>query len=146
MGDLMKRFLNIFVAVLVAFVAFGLSVGEAEAKRFGGGSSFGMKRQSVAPRQAPAPARQATPAPANPASPTAAPAPKRNWLGPVAGVATGLGIASLLSHFGLGEEFASILTIALLCMAAIVVFKLLTRHTASSPASSQRHREPRRHV
>lgn len=132
----MKHFLNVFFAVVVAFVACGLSVGEAEAKRLGGGSSFGMQR-SVTPRPAPAPTRQATPAPTAPASPTAAPAPKRNWLGPIAGLAAGLGIASLLSHFGLGEEFASFFMIALLAIAVVFVLKLLMRRAAPSSSPMQ---------
>ncbi len=132
----MKQFLSVFVAVVVTFVACGLSFGEAEARRLGGGSSFGMQR-SITPRPAPAPARQATPAPTAPASPTAAPAPKRNWLGPIAGLAAGIGIASLLSHFGLGEEFASIFMIALLAMAVVFVLKLLMRRAAPSPAPMQ---------
>lgn len=132
----MKQFLSVFVAVVVTFVACGLSFGEAEARRLGGGSSFGMQR-SVTPRPAPAPTKQATPAPTSPTSPTAAPAPKRSWLGPIAGLAAGLGIASLLSHFGLGEEFASILMIALLAMAVVFVLKLLMRRSAPSPAPLQ---------
>ena len=127
----MKKLMNVFFAVLVAFVAIGLNSGEAEARRLGGGSSFGMQRQSLAPR--PAPTRQATPA--TPASPAAAPspAPKRSWLGPIAGLAAGLGIASLLSHFGLGGEFANILMLALLAMGAVILFKFLFRRQA--PAS-----------
>ncbi len=132
----MKHFLNVFFAVVVAFVACGLSVGQAEAKRLGGGSSFGMQR-SVAPRPAPAPTRQATPAPTAPASPTAAPAPKRSWLGPIAGLAAGLGIGALLSHFGLGQEFASFFMIALLAMAVVFVLKLLMRRAPPSPAPMQ---------
>ena len=132
----MKQFLSILIAVVVTFVASGLSVGEAEARRLGGGSSFGMQR-SVTPRPAPAPTRQATPAPTAPASPTAAPAPKRSWLAPIAGLAAGLGIASLLSHFGLGQEFASILMIALLGMAAVFVVRLLVRRAAPPPAPMQ---------
>lgn len=132
----MKQFLSVFVAVVVTFVACGLSVGEAEARRLGGGSSFGMQR-SITPRPAPAPTRQAAPAPTSPTSPTAAPAPKRSWLGPIAGLAAGLGIASLLSHFGLGEEFASFLMIALLAMAVVFVLKLLMRRNAPSHVPMQ---------
>lgn len=133
----MKQFLSVVIAVVVSFVACGLSFGEAEAARLGGGRSFGMQRQSVAPRPAPAPVKQATPAPTTPASPTAAPAPKRNWLGPIAGLAAGLGIGALLSHFGLGQEFASFFMIALLAMAVVFVLKLLMRRNAPSPAPMQ---------
>jgi len=119
---------KIFVVVFALFLTFGLSVGEAGAARLGGGKSFGMQRQSVAPR----PARQAT-APA-PTSPATAPAvtPKRNWMGPIAGLAAGLGIAALLSHFGMGAGMANFLMIALLAMAAVFVFKWLFRRNASA--------------
>lgn len=125
---------NVFVAAFLTVLALGMSVGQAEAARMGGGKSFGMQRQSVAPR--PAPTQQA--APATPSAPAgaAAAAPKRNWMGPIAGLAAGLGIAALLSHFGMGEGMANILMIALLAMAAVFVFKLLFRRNASAAPSA----------
>jgi predicted lipid-binding transport protein (Tim44 family) len=45
----------------------------------------------------------------------------------VAGLAAGLGLAALASHLGFGEELANIMLIALLAMAALVVFRLLFR-------------------
>ena len=109
-------------SILAAFavvMALGLSIGNAEAARLGGGKSFGMQRQAV-PAKPAGPAQQATPA--TPTSPAAAPAaaPKRNWMGPLAGLAAGLGIAALLSHFGMGEGMANFLMIALLAMAAFI--------------------------
>jgi len=61
----------------------------------------------------------------------------RKWLGPIAGLAAGLGIAALLSHFGLGEEVATFVMIALLVGAAIVVFKLLFRKREQQAAGMQ---------
>ena len=123
---------NSLLAVFALFMALGLSVGSAEAARLGGGKSFGMQRQAVPPKPA-APAQQATPV--APASPAAAPAaaPKRNWMGPLAGLAAGLGIAALLSHFGMGEGLTNILMIALLALAAFFVFKLLFRRKTAAP-------------
>ncbi len=40
------------------------------------------------------------------------------WLGPIAGLAAGLGLAALLSHFGLPEGLGSFLLLALLVIAA----------------------------
>jgi len=118
-----------FVALAVCAFSFGLMVADAEAKRFGGGRSMGMQRQAT-----PAP-QKAAPAPANAASPTAA-APKSSWMGPLAGLAAGLGIAALLSHFGLGEGMANLVMIALLAMAAVFVFKWLFRRKAAATAGA----------
>ncbi|WP_186408552.1 Tim44 domain-containing protein [Candidatus Accumulibacter aalborgensis] len=125
---------KILVALSVCVLSLGLVVGDAEAKRLGGGRSTGMQRESVAQRPATPPASAAA-APA--ASPAAAPAaaPKRNWMGPLAGLAAGLGIAALLSHFGMGEGLSNVLMIALLAMAAFVVFKVLFRRKAPAPTS-----------
>lgn len=112
-------------AVFLALLSVGLTVGSAEAARLGGGKSSGMQRQAVAPK----PATPAQASPTAPNTPAAAPAaaPKRNWMGPLAGLAAGLGIAALLSHFGMGEGMANFLMIALLAMAAFFVFKLIFR-------------------
>ena len=131
---------KLVMAGFVAIMAFGLSIGETEAARLGGAKSFGMQRQSVAPKPA-APAQQATPSvPTVPAAVPAA-APKRNWMGPIAGLAAGLGIAALLSHFGMGAGMANILMITLLAMAAVFVFKLLFRRNAqvAQPAASMQY-------
>ncbi len=123
-----------FVAVAAAVaVFFGLSLPaqEAEAKRLGGGSSFGMKRSvtpsqpTAAPKPA-APTQQAAPGTAT-AGAAAQAAGKRSWLGPVAGLAAGLGLAALASHLGFGEEMASFLLILLLAGGAFFLFRLLTR-------------------
>ena len=114
---------RLFLALFTAFIAFALPIHDAEAKRFGSGRSSGIQRDAL-------PQKQATPQPAAPTSAGAAPAGKRSWLGPVAGLAAGLGLAALASHLGLGEEFANILLIALLAMAALFLFKYLTRRAA----------------
>jgi predicted lipid-binding transport protein (Tim44 family) len=49
------------------------------------------------------------------------------WLGPIAGLAAGLGLAALASHLGLGEEFATFLMLALLAVGAIFLFRMLRR-------------------
>jgi predicted lipid-binding transport protein (Tim44 family) len=112
----------------------------AEAKRLGGGGSAGMQRsmptrpaQGTPPNAAPqnatgTPAQQAQPAAAAGAGAAAtAAAPKRNWLGPVAGIAAGLGIAALMSHLGMGEALGNFLTMALLAVVAVVAIGWLMR-------------------
>jgi len=134
----MKR---ILMTLCVAVLAMSLTIGDAEARRLGGSRSFGMQRSTVAPKPAPAPAPQQTTAAPKPA-PTATPAtptsqPRRSWLGPLAGLAAGIGLAALLSHFGLGEGFAGFIMLALLVVAAIAVFRMLFGRRAAPP-----HAEP----
>jgi predicted lipid-binding transport protein (Tim44 family) len=129
----MKRAL---LAIFVAFMALSMSLGEASAKRLGGGRSVGVQRQAVAPKPA---APMATPAsPMAPAGAVPA-APKRNWLGPLAGLAAGIGLAALFSHFGMGEGMANFAMIALLAMAAFFVIRLLLRRKAADPAQSMQY-------
>ena len=110
--------LKFVLAFVIAIVSIGFSIDEAEAARFGGRRSFGMQRQMVTPRP-------------TPSAPAAAPgAPRRSLMGPIAGLAAGLGIAALLSHFGMGAGLANLLTLALLVMAVVAVFKWLARKNA----------------
>lgn len=121
-------------AVFITLLSLGLSIGSAEAARLGGGKSTGMQRQSVAPKPATPAQASPTPAPAPAAAPAAA--PKRNWMGPLAGLAAGLGIAALMSHFGMGEGMGNFLMIALLAMAAVFVVRMfLRRKEQAAPAA-----------
>ncbi|SMF98322.1 Tim44 domain-containing protein [Burkholderia singularis] len=132
--------------VMVGLLAAGTFASlDAEAKRMGGGRSIGRQSQSLQQRQATPPAQQQPMQQAAPAQPPRAqPAPaaqpnRSRWLGPIAGLAAGLGIAALLSHFGLGGAFASmmanVIVIALLAMVGIWLFrKLAGRRAAQQPA------------
>ncbi|MFM8898895.1 MAG: Tim44 domain-containing protein [Burkholderiales bacterium] len=144
----MKRiFLTLSLAVMsLSFLATSLPV---EAKRLGGGNNSGMKRQAPPPNQAP----QATPnTPANPGAAAAAPgaaaagtaaaAGKRSWMGPIAGLAAGLGIAALMSHLGLGEAFGNFLMMALLAVAAIFLVRFLMRRFGNNAAQNSRNTAP----
>jgi predicted lipid-binding transport protein (Tim44 family) len=117
-------------------LGFTLQIGDAEAKRLGGGSSAGMQRQSVAPSSPAAPSQAAAAKPA--AAPAAAPAaqPKRSWMGPLAGLAAGLGLAALASHFGFGEGLANMMMIGLLIMAVVMVIGFVMRKKAAAAQQS----------
>lgn len=128
----MSRILSVFVAVLAA-LAF--SIPEAEARRLGGGKSIGQQSGNVTQRSATP--QQPAAAPQAPARPNAAAAPASGgsrWLGPIAGIAAGLGLAALASHLGFGEELASFMLIALLAFAAFAVYRMLAgRRAAGGP-------------
>ncbi len=133
----MKR---ILISLFALFVSFGFAVQEAEAKRMGGSKSFGMQRSAPAKQDAaPTPQRQQTGT-----APTAAPK-KNSWMGPIAGLAAGLGLAALFSHLGMGEEMANFLMLALLAMAAFLLFRFFMRRNAPAPAmqyAGMPHRTP----
>ena len=120
---------------LVLTLGLTMAVGEADAaKRLGGGKSTGMQRQMGTPDKSPAataaPAQTAN-AKAPAAGATAAAQPKSSWMGPLAGLAAGIGLAALASHFGFGEELASMLMIGLLVMAVMLVIGLIMRRRAA---------------
>lgn len=131
-------------AAVVVATALAVAPAVSEAKRFGGGSSSGMQRSlpSAAPK-APAAPQQAAPA-AAPTAAGAAPAAaaaKRSWMGPIAGLAAGLGIAALMSHLGLGEAFGNFLMIALLAMAALFAVRFFMRRNSGNAAAPGAQRE-----
>jgi predicted lipid-binding transport protein (Tim44 family) len=133
----MKNMFAVLSAVVAVFAGVTLPVQEAEAKRLGGGGSFGMQRSAPAPTRQALPPKQTTPAQQGTATTAAAQTGQRSWLGPVAGLAAGLGLAALASHLGFGEEMASFLLILLLVGGAIFLFKMLTR--SRQPQGQFRH-------
>jgi len=115
----MKRFLMLLT---IALTTLSLFAATAEARRFGGGGSFG-KQRSMAPQQAPkAPA--AAPAP----TPGAAPAAAGNkWLGPLAGLAIGAGLGALFMGGGLGGMGGAMGGILMALLAAGLVMFLIAK-------------------
>lgn len=127
-------------SLAAAVLALGLSmaVADVEAKRLGGGKSSGMQRQTTTER-APATTPSQTPASTNAAAPaagaaaagTAAAQSKRSWMGPIAGLAAGLGLAALASHFGFGEALANMMMMGLLIVAVLMVVGFIMRKRAA---------------
>ncbi len=136
--EIMKNWFAI-AAVLLATTAF-VGADLADAKRLGGGRSIGAQRQmtpapspstpNVAPSTPSAPAQAAAPR----AAPAAAPASGASrWLGPIAGLAAGIGLAALLAHFGLSETFASLLLLVLMVGVAFFVIRWLLAKRGAAP-------------
>jgi predicted lipid-binding transport protein (Tim44 family) len=136
--------------LLAAMITLTLVASDgADARRMGGGRSFGAQRESVTPsRPAAAPSTPAnstgsTTAPAaapakapSPAAAPAAPTGMGRWLGPIAGIAAGLGLAALMSHMGLSEGFGSLLLILLALIVGVYLLRSIfgRRAVAATPA------------
>lgn len=105
----MKSFL---MSLMIALTCLSLFAATAEAKRFGGGGSFG-KQRTMAPQQAPA------------AAPAPAPAPGGNrWLGPLAGLALGAGLGAMFAGGGFGGAMGGILMAVLAGVAVMFLISL----------------------
>lgn len=152
MSSRFSRFLAAVVLAVSAGSMLTISF-DAEARRAGGGSSIGRQSSNVTQQ------RQAVTPPASPSSTTAASAATAGaagaatagaarsgmsrWLGPIAGIAAGLGIAALLSSMGLSGAFmefiSSMLLIGLLVFAVIFIVR---RFRGSRPALQQAGGQP----
>lgn len=143
---LASRLMTLMLAVACAAVA--VAPMDAEAKRLGGGRPAGMQRQMPAKQADTSPpaspnnaanntaARPNQAAPANAAAQTAAQPAKRSWMGPIAGLAAGLGLAALASHFGFGEALGNFMTMALLAVVAMVAIGWIMRRMRGGAAAS----------
>lgn len=113
---------------LILGVALLLGGVDAQAKRLGGGGSFGRQSSNVTNRQAPAaPAQSVNNAAAKPAAPGAATAPKRPWGAMLGGLAAGLGLAWLAHSLGFGEGFGQVLLLLLLVMLVVAALRWFMR-------------------
>jgi predicted lipid-binding transport protein (Tim44 family) len=142
MNSSFQRFTAISLSVLIS--AAVLVVSDAEAKRIGGGGSAGRKSSNVsnrttAPQETKAPtagqpsapgaaapaAGAATAGAAAKAAPAAAAQSARSkWMGPLAGLAAGLGLAWLASSLGFGEGLANFMMIMLLAVVAFAAIRM----------------------
>ena len=150
----MKRFLAIALAAVATSAM--VTADFADARRLGGGRNLGAQRQSVAPPASPS-APSAAPAQAGPAgaaanpvmppgaaaaraTPGAAAAPAAagtaartgmsRWMGPMAGLAAGLGLAWLAHSLGFSEALLSALLIGLAFVVGIILIRALMSRRA----------------
>lgn len=133
---------KLFVALIVVAMTFSAGIATVEAKRMGGGGSFGKKSQSMNRQAAPAPSQAAKPAAAAaaPAAAGAAAAAKPSmWKGMLGGALLGLGLGALLSSMGLGAMagmISNIIMIALFAFAAMFIYKLVRRKMAGGNSAN----------
>ena len=132
------KHLLIALSMAVAAVSLSLAPGDADAKRLGAGKPAGMQRQAPAtsPNAATPAAPAAQPGVAAAAGGAAAAAGKRSWMGPLAGLAAGLGIAALFSHLGMGAGLANFVMMALLAVAAVVAIRFVMSRMAGKSGST----------
>jgi len=133
----MKKLLIVLMLILTA-AAVGMS--SAQAKRLGGGGSFGKQSPSYSRQMPSQPAAPGNISPARPAAPAAAPGavppkPASPWKGILGGALLGLGMGALLSHFGLGGAFGSM--IGSLLMIAVLAFRGHVRDSHVQPQEWQ---------
>lgn len=120
----MKRLLIVALATIAAVTL--VAADSADARRMGSGRSLGAQRPVTPPSTSPnvTPANPVAPAQALPPAAGPATSSGSRWMGPLAGLAAGLGLAALLSHFGLSEGFASVLMLVLLVVGGIFLIRL----------------------
>jgi predicted lipid-binding transport protein (Tim44 family) len=110
-----------FSLIFIIAITLGLIMQDADARRFGGGRSFGMNRPSSAYSRT---------IPSAPAQSNATP---NRWLGPLAGLAAGGLLASLFMGNGIGHG----LMLWLLIGGGLFLLLQLFRSRVSNPVSSQ---------
>lgn len=116
------------MAALVLSLTFVLPQ-PAEAKRFGGGGSFGKQKSMPAQqRQAPVQKQQAAQTPRQTAAAGQAASGSAKWLGPLAGLAAGGFLAWMIFGEGFeGFQFFDILLVALLIMGLMMFLRARQR-------------------
>jgi predicted lipid-binding transport protein (Tim44 family) len=129
----MKKFL---MTLMIGLLGMTVVMSGAEAKRMGGGGSFGKSSPSFSRQYSPSQgSNQMAPAPrpAQPAAPASSP-----WKGIVGGALLGLGLGALMSHFGMGGEIAgmlgTLLTFGLIALAVMFVLRMFARKASPQPS------------
>lgn len=132
----MKTTVKTLTVLIATFFTLGLFAFDAEARRLGGARSIGTQREAISPQQAApkAPVQQQQAASSTPAQqPAQQPTGASKWLGPLAGLALGAGLAALFLNNGLTGVLAGLLMIAAIVAAAIFAARLLRTKTGNAP-------------
>ncbi len=128
----MKQILSF---IIISFIGWSLIAVDAEAaSRLGGGRNLGMQRSTPAPQKAtpsaPAQQQQQQAAPATPAQ-QPQPSGMSKWLGPLAGLALGAGLAALFLNNGMSGLLAGLLVIGLIVAVLVFAARFLLRGRVS---------------
>ncbi len=118
---------KIFTLLTIAIFSFGLIL-DAEARRLGGGKSFGKQRQSLNQQATPNPSQQPSPKPA-PASAGGG----SKWAGPLAGLAAG----GLLAALFMGGAFEGINMVDILMLAILMAGIFFVIRMMRKPRTNQ---------
>jgi predicted lipid-binding transport protein (Tim44 family) len=114
--------MNKVIMMIAALLSLSLLVQDADARRLGGGTNLGKQRTITPAPKAPAQAPSAAPT-----APVQQPQPSgmSKWLGPLAGLALGAGLASMFMNNGLAGGLGGILMILLVAAAAMFAWRML---------------------
>lgn len=124
--------MNQFLSVVMALFSLSLMIEDADAARLSGGRNLGMQRSAPAQQKA-APAQQ--PQQAAPATPAQQPQPAgaSKWLGPLAGLALGAGLAALFLNNGFAGLLSGLLLIGLVVAALVFLTRALRSRVLQQP-------------
>lgn len=134
---MMKKFL---FTMMLMVGTLSMVVSDAEAKRFGGGSSVGRQSNNVSRQAAPAAPSQAKPAAATAGAAAVPPKPASPWKGIVGGLIGGALLGAMFSSMGMGGGLASalgsILPMILLGGAAFFLFRMYQNRKGGNTSSA----------
>ena len=121
--------MNKLLSIVIALIGLSLVTVDADARRLSGSRNLGMQRSAPAQQQAapksPAQQQQQQAAPATPAQqPTGA----SKWLGPLAGLALGAGLAALFLNNGPAGLLAGMLLIGIIIAAVALAARAMLRN------------------
>jgi predicted lipid-binding transport protein (Tim44 family) len=122
-------------SAIIAIIGFALVVPDADARRFGGGRNLGMQRSAPSQPQKAAPAQQQTPQQQaqQQGAPAQQPTGASKWLGPLAGLALGAGLAALFLNNGIAGVLAGLLLIGLIAAALYFVGRAVLGRQSQRP-------------
>lgn len=116
------------LSLAIALTAVAFAIEDADARRLSGGRNMGMQRTPAQQQAAPkAPAQQQQQQQAAPATPAQQPAGASKWLGPLAGLALGAGLAALFLNNGWAGLLAGLVLIGLIVAAVSLAARALLR-------------------